>query len=215
VTQESAWFWLLTVGAVAFWAIAALCCRSCGSRPSPPPAANSLWLVGAFGPLRARRRLADDDHHGHRGCGRQRILGTLGWGRVPSDAPLGRASPPSSPSVSHRSCARRSVPLARRVGALSLARDRRLDPTSRDQMMNFCTNMRNTPRCRPSVLHVLRCAVVPATRPWPSRRAVDRRALDPPPVALDPRRAVDPPPVAVDPPPAGRQRPLTRRRPHG
>jgi len=131
VTQESAWFWLLTVGAVAFWAIAALL-SVLRERAQPAARRNSLWLVGLSvlfalvgvwltTTTTATEGVAVNGSWGPSAGGA--FLLTLLWAAVAAFLAVGLA-PQLRPSLG---------PLARRVGALSLARGQETDPTSRDR----------------------------------------------------------------------------------
>jgi zinc-ribbon domain len=131
VTQKSAWFWLLTVGAVAFWAIAALL-SVLRERAQPAARRNALWLVGSSvvfalvgvwltTTTTATQGVAVNGSWGPSAGGT--FLLTLLWAAVAAFLAVGLA-PQLRPSLG---------PLARRVGALSLARGRETDPTSRDR----------------------------------------------------------------------------------
>ena len=131
VTQESAWFWLLTVGAVAFWAIAALL-SVLRERAQPAARRNSLWLVGLSvlfalvgvwltTTTTATEGVAVNGSWGPSAGGA--FLLTLLWAAVAAFLAVGLA-PQLRPSLG---------PLARRVGALSLARGQETNPTSRDR----------------------------------------------------------------------------------
>lgn len=130
VTDKSAWFWALSVGAVVFWAIAALL-SVLREQDQHAARRNALWLVGAsilfslVGAWLTTTTSATEDvaFQGSWGpsAGGAFLLTCL-WAVVAAFLAVGLA-PQLRPSLGA---------LARRVGALSPARGQETGPTPRD-----------------------------------------------------------------------------------
>jgi hypothetical protein len=130
VTDRSAWFWLLSVGAVVFWGIAALL-TVLRERHQPAARRNALWLVGnsilfsLVGAWLTTTTSATEGvaFHGSWGpsAGGAFLLTCL-WAVVAAFLAVGLA-PQLRPSLGA---------VARRVGALSPAKGQETDPTPRD-----------------------------------------------------------------------------------
>jgi hypothetical protein len=130
VTDRSPWFWLLSVEAVVFWAVAALL-TVLREKHQPAARRNALWLVGnsvllfLVGAWLTTTTSATEDVAFHGSWGPSAggaFLLTCVWAVVAAFLAVGLA-PQLRPSLGA---------LARRVGALSLARGHGPDPTPRD-----------------------------------------------------------------------------------
>ena len=129
LTDSSAWFWLLSVGAVVFWGIAALL-TVLRERHQPAARRNALWLVGnsilfsLVGAWLTTTTSATEGEalHGSWGpsAGSSFLLTCL-WAVVAAFLAVGLA-PQLRPSLGA---------LARRIGALSPARGQETDLTPR------------------------------------------------------------------------------------
>jgi hypothetical protein len=130
VTGKSAWFWLLSLGAVLFWSIAALL-TVLREQHQPAARRNVLWLIGnsilfflvgawLTTTTSATEGVAFRGSWGPSAGGA--FLLTCLWSVVAAFLAVGLA-PQLRPSLG---------PLARRVAALSPARGHETDPTPRD-----------------------------------------------------------------------------------